>query len=67
MAKIISVADTFDAMTTTRPYQQAMDWESAVKRIMEEIAHRFDPGVLKGFLKAYKNGDLLRNGEQVYD
>jgi len=67
MARIISVADTFDAMTTNRPYQKAMDWESAVERITTEIPERFDPDVLKGFIKAYENGDLLRDGEHEYD
>ena len=35
MAKIVAVADTFDAMTTDRPYQQAMKFEDAIERITE--------------------------------
>ena len=31
MAKIVAVADTFDAMTTDRPYQKAMQFEHAVE------------------------------------
>ena len=43
MARIIAVADTFDAITTNRPYQSAMDLEYALKRIRSLAESRFDP------------------------
>ena len=43
MARIIAVADTFDAMTTNRPYQSAMDLEFALERIRSLAISKFDP------------------------
>ena len=39
MARIIAVADTFDAITTNRPYQSAMDLEYALERIRSARRH----------------------------
>ena len=46
MARIIAVADTFDAMTTNRPYQSAMDLEFALGRIRSLAISKFDPDVV---------------------
>jgi putative nucleotidyltransferase with HDIG domain len=46
MARIITVADTFDAMTTNRPYQAAMETEYVVKRIRSMAGTKFDPNVV---------------------
>ena len=43
-ARIVSVADTFDAMTTTRPYQKAMEIGYVVDRIRQFAGVRYDPG-----------------------
>ena len=43
MARIIAVADTFDAITTNRPYQSAMDLDFALDRIRSLAISRFDP------------------------
>ncbi|HEY6049741.1 MAG TPA: HD domain-containing phosphohydrolase, partial [Thermoanaerobaculia bacterium] len=40
-ARIVSVADTFDAMTTTRPYQKAMDIDFVVDRIRQFAGVRY--------------------------
>ncbi len=42
MGLIVAVADTFDAMTTDRPYQQAMKFEDAVERIQSFVGTRYD-------------------------
>ena len=42
LARIIAVADTFDAMTTTRPYQKAMKLDYVVSRIRSFSGTRFD-------------------------
>ncbi len=52
MAKIVAVADTFDAMTTDRPYQQAMKFEDAVNRIRSFVDTRYDSEVVAAFAQA---------------
>jgi len=59
MARIIMVADAFDAMTTNRPYQAAMEPEYVV-RIIHSLANRkFDPEVVAALMQAFERGDLI--------
>lgn len=57
-ARIISIADTFDAMTTNRPYQKAMDLPYVVDKIKSFAGSRFDPHVVDAFVQAVKRGDI---------
>jgi HD-GYP domain-containing protein (c-di-GMP phosphodiesterase class II) len=57
-ARIIAVADTFDAMTTNRPYQAAHEPEYAVKIINTLSKNRLDPRVVAALTKIYERGDL---------
>jgi HD-GYP domain-containing protein (c-di-GMP phosphodiesterase class II) len=52
MARIVSVADCFDAMTTNRPYQKAMTFEVAIDRINTFIGTRYDENVVRALEKA---------------
>ncbi|MGA7224441.1 MAG: HD domain-containing phosphohydrolase [Candidatus Acidiferrales bacterium] len=58
MARIIAVADTFDAITTNRPYQSAMDLQFAVERIRSLAIVKFDPQVVKSLEAAIAAGRL---------
>ena len=58
MAKIVAVADTFDAMTTDRPYQQAMQFENAVARIESFVNTRYDETVVAAFVEACEEGQI---------
>ncbi|HTS47701.1 MAG TPA: HD domain-containing phosphohydrolase [Bryobacteraceae bacterium] len=58
MARIIAVADTFDAITTNRPYQSAMDLEFALKRVRELAGSRFDPAIVSAMEDAARTGKL---------
>ena len=58
MARIIAVADTFDAITTNRPYQSAMDLEFALKRVRELAGSRFDPAIVSAMENAAHAGKL---------
>lgn len=49
-SRIIAVADTYDAMTSTRPYRTGMPRKKAVTIITEEKGHQFDPVVVDAFL-----------------
>ena len=58
MARIISVADTFDAITTNRPYQSAMDLDYAIERIRSLAVSRFDPVVVDALEASIRAGRL---------
>src|SRR5439155_14886538 len=57
-ARVVSVADTFDAMTTERPYQRAMDLESALTRLKSFIGSRYDARVVAAFIAACEAGKI---------
>jgi HD-GYP domain-containing protein (c-di-GMP phosphodiesterase class II) len=57
-ARIVAIADTFDAMTTNRPYQKAMDLTYVVDKIVSFAGTRFDPRVVQAFVQAVKRGDI---------
>jgi len=58
VARIIGIADTFDAMTTTRPYQKAMTLEYVLAKMNSMAGSRFDPVVMNAFNAAVKDGDI---------
>lgn len=58
LPRIIMVADTFDAMTTNRPYQAAMDPEYVIRIINSLAATKFDPVVVKAMTKVFETGKL---------
>ena len=58
-ARIVSVADTFDAMTTTRPYQRAMDIRFVFQRLRDLAGSRFDPTVVDAMIRSYEKGELV--------
>src|SRR5262249_52624609 len=47
--RLITVADTFDAMTTDRPYQKAFTLEFALNRIRSMATIKYDPKVVDAF------------------
>src|SRR5437763_14545173 len=58
MPRVLRVADTFDAMTTNRPYQAAMDPEYVV-RIINSLANtKFDPRVVAAITSVFERGGL---------
>lgn len=59
-ARIIGVADAFDAMTSTRPYRPAMSRARAVEEIRKNAAIQFDPMVVASFLQVMEEADKIR-------
>lgn len=53
-ARIMAVADAFEAMVYGRPYRERMDIASAIKEIKKKVDTQFDPKVVEAFLKALK-------------
>ncbi len=58
MARIVAVADTFDAITTSRPYQRAYEVEFALETIRKLAGTRFDAKVVTAFLRAVEAGEV---------
>lgn len=50
-ARIFAVADAFDALTSHRPYKNAIDRKEAIEIIKEEAGKQFDPKVVKAFIE----------------
>lgn len=53
-ARIMAVADAFEAMVYGRPYRERMDISSAIKEIKNKSGTQFDPKVVEAFLKVAK-------------
>ncbi len=58
MARIIGVADTFDAITTNRPYQTASSPDFAIQTVKKLTGTRFDARIVTGFLLAWDAGQI---------
>jgi len=58
LARIIAVADTFDALTTNRPYQQAHDCEDALRIIHSISGKRLDPTAVAALQDIYQRGEI---------
>src|SRR6185503_18818290 len=56
--KIVSVADTFDAMTIDRPYQKALPLDKALEVISGFIDSRYDGKVVAALIDACKHGEV---------
>ena len=63
IARIIAIADVFDAMTTHRPYQRAISLDVVLARIREMGGTRFDPSLLEAFFAAVRVGELVPLGQ----
>jgi HD-GYP domain-containing protein (c-di-GMP phosphodiesterase class II) len=57
-ARIVSVADTFDAMTTDRPYQKAMELDAALALIKTFVGTRYDGRVVDALVEACESGRI---------
>jgi HD-GYP domain-containing protein (c-di-GMP phosphodiesterase class II) len=53
-ARIMAVADAFEAMVYGRPYRERKDINSAIKEIKKKSGTQFDPNVVEAFLKIIK-------------
>ncbi len=65
-ARIISIADAYDAMTSNRPYRRAFTHEQAVVELIRNAGTQFDPYLIMRFLDLTGRGDLKSSGESIY-
>jgi len=59
LARIITVADVFDAMTTNRPYQNAMDPDYVIRIITSLVDTKFDPRAAAALTAVHRRGELV--------
>ena len=48
--RIMALADTFDAMTSTRPYRESLSLGSALSDLVRMTPQKYDPNVVQAFL-----------------
>ena len=55
-ARVVAVADVFDALTTTRSYKEAWSDKRAVKELLDQKGRAFDPEVVDAFVSLQREG-----------
>ncbi|PYO94901.1 MAG: two-component system response regulator [Gemmatimonadetes bacterium] len=58
-ARLVSVADAFDAMTSVRPYRPSLAVNHAMRELEEGKGIQFDPDIVNAFLRAFQEGASL--------
>jgi HD-GYP domain-containing protein (c-di-GMP phosphodiesterase class II) len=58
-ARVLAVADAFDAMTSKRPYRRALPQDAAIAEVERCAGSQFDPLVSAAFAGAWRDGELV--------
>jgi putative nucleotidyltransferase with HDIG domain len=58
-ARLVSVSDAFDAMTSVRPYRPSLSVKQAMRELEEGKSVQFDPEMVDAFLRAFSEGAVL--------
>jgi len=64
-ARIVKLADVFDALTTKRPYKEPWSMEDAIALIKSESGSSFDPQIVEQLKSLFETGELKRINDQV--
>ena len=64
LARLLAVADVFDAMVSARPYRSGMDPQRVLDEIRSESGAQFDPEMVAALMRVMESGWLLRNVPQ---
>ena len=59
-ARIVAVADAYDAMTSDRPYRSALPQQEAIRRLRADSGKQFDPQVVECFVELLLRGILTK-------
>ena len=59
-ARIVCVADVFDALTTDRPYRRAFTWDEALNMMAKDVGKMFDPDLFPRFERIMRTPDVYR-------
>lgn len=60
VARVLAVADTFDAMTSDRPYRKGLDLDIALSEIAKGAGSQFDPELANAFVKLWNGRTIDR-------
>lgn len=60
VSRMLAVADTWDAMTSDRPYRKGMEDSEAILRLKKAAGTQLDPRMVTAFLETYDQGDVDR-------
>jgi HD-GYP domain-containing protein (c-di-GMP phosphodiesterase class II) len=64
-ARIILIADTFDAMTSTRPYRKGLPYEVAFEELLQFSGTQFDPKLVQLFIEGMRK-EALKGEEEFF-
>lgn len=59
IGRVIAVCDTFDAMTSDRPYRKGLDDEVAINELKKFAGIQFDPKIVEAFVNAFNKGKII--------
>jgi putative two-component system response regulator len=59
-ARLLAIVDTFDAMTTNRPYRPSVPGSAAFETLVDNAGTQFDPGIVQAFVRCWERGDIQR-------
>ncbi|AEV15687.1 Integral membrane protein/HD-hydrolase domain protein [Thermus sp. CCB_US3_UF1] len=62
-ARIVGLADAYEAMTAGRPYRKAKTSEEALKEVQEASGHQFDPKLVQLFTELWHQNPIWRDRE----
>lgn len=63
-ARIIAIADTYDALTSVRPHRPALDSDPALDMIMEKAGAQYDRSLVNRFARYIRKGDMSIRGRK---
>jgi len=63
--RIIAVADTFDAMTSDRPYRKGLPVAEVLAEIQDQAGRQFDPQMVVAFMQAWGKGRVALPGTEM--
>jgi HD-GYP domain-containing protein (c-di-GMP phosphodiesterase class II) len=64
-ARIMAVADSYDAMTTTRPYRVPLPEDAVIRELVENRSRQFDPYLVDTFIGLHHSGLMSRGASPV--
>jgi putative nucleotidyltransferase with HDIG domain len=58
-ARLLAIADCYDAMTTDRPYRKGLEPDIAYDEIVKNAGTQFDPELVEAFKKSFQSGNKI--------
>lgn len=65
-ARVVAVADVFDALTTKRPYKEAMSLKDAMDYLIDHKGRQFDPACVDAFLSRWNEVEAIATARSYH-